>query len=148
RRGLGEGSLHIDLDIPPPEQAVAALLPQILQTLQDVNVAIRGEPLGGRLARHSLEPSVDAQASPRHSEEHRAENFHAESTRAESPQRGHGDRISGHRDRSQSPRQREEHTERPRIHHTSAVDHIREILKLRPSHYSGDTGGFQAEAWL
>ncbi|KAH9306663.1 hypothetical protein KI387_011067, partial [Taxus chinensis] len=57
-----------------------------------------------------------------------------------SPQRGHGDRISGHRDESRSPRQREDHAERPRDRHSSAVDHIREILKLRPSHYSGDIG--------
>ncbi|KAH9311197.1 hypothetical protein KI387_026232, partial [Taxus chinensis] len=51
-------------------------------------------------------------------------------------------------DRSRSPRQREEHSDRPRTRHTSAANHIREILKLRPYHYSGDTGGFQEEAWL
>ncbi|KAH9302284.1 hypothetical protein KI387_013867, partial [Taxus chinensis] len=65
-----------------------------------------------------------------------------------SPQRGQGDRVSRHRDRSRSPRLRDEHAERPRGCQTTAVDHIREIMKLWQSHYSGDTSGFQEEAWL
>ncbi|KAH9295690.1 hypothetical protein KI387_039278, partial [Taxus chinensis] len=85
-------------------------------------------------------------ASPWHSEEHRGEKSHVESGRSRVT--GQGDRVSGHRDRSQSPRLRDEHAGRPRGHQTIASDHIREILKLRPSHYSCDIGGFQEEAWL
>ncbi|KAH9305211.1 hypothetical protein KI387_009615, partial [Taxus chinensis] len=52
------------------------------------------------------------------------------------------------RERSRSPRLGDRQAERPRGRQTTATDHIREILKLRPSHYLGDIGGFQAEAWL
>ncbi|KAH9319188.1 hypothetical protein KI387_020957, partial [Taxus chinensis] len=49
------------------------------------------------------------------------------------------DRVPELRERSQSPRLRDEHAKRPRGRKTTVADHIREILKLRPSHYLGDT---------
>ncbi|KAH9305210.1 hypothetical protein KI387_009614, partial [Taxus chinensis] len=52
------------------------------------------------------------------------------------------------RERSRSPRIRDRLAKRPRGRQTTVTDHIREILKLRLTHYSGDTGGFQVEAWL
>ncbi|KAH9306229.1 hypothetical protein KI387_010633, partial [Taxus chinensis] len=85
---------------------------------------------------------------PQHNMEHMVENSHVEMARAESPQKVHGDMILGYMDRFKSPRQREEHVNRPRGHHSLVADHIKEIVKVRPSHYSRDAGGFQEEAWL
>lgn len=56
--------------------------------------------------------------------------------------------MSGHKERSRSLRLRDDHAARPRGRLTIVADHIREILKLQPSHYSGNIGGFQEESWF